>query len=186
MSETIEAKRCPTCKKSLPVSAFSKNRSRKDRLDCQCKSCNKGRKKKYRQSPQGKATEKKYRKSEDRKGVLKKYNQSSKGKATAARHAQTEKGKATQKRYKATEKGKATVKRASMNSRLKHPDRRKARDVVNNAVKRGTIPPITTQICEDCGKPAQCYHHFLGYSSEHHFGVVPVCFLCDKKRHKSL
>lgn len=82
-------------------------------------------KKRYRQSPKGKAmrkrTEKKYRQSP--KGKLtqkrhqKKYEQSPEGKATRKRHDQTSKGKTTKKKanekYRKSNKGKLANRRGS-------------------------------------------------------------------------
>lgn len=35
----LKTKKCGKCKIVKPVSEFSKNRTRKDRLDCYCKEC---------------------------------------------------------------------------------------------------------------------------------------------------
>jgi hypothetical protein len=50
---------------------------------------------------------------------------------------------------------------------------------VNQAVKKGILPPAATLICVDCGKPAQCYEH-RDYNKP--LEVVPTCKGCNIRR----
>ena len=64
--------------------------------------------------------------------------------------------------------------------RLRHPNRYKARNAVNNAVARNKIPKVTSCICQSCGSKAENYHHHKGYDIEHWLDVVPLCRKCHK------
>lgn len=59
--------------------------------------------------------------------------------------------------------------------------RARARGKVANAVKRGTLPNLTTTIvpCIDCGKRASQYDH-RDYRKP--LDVQPVCLICNCKR----
>ena len=56
------------------------------------------------------------------------------------------------------------------------------RSAVTSAVKHGLLPRPATIPCVDCGKPAQEYHHHLGYAPEHWLNVVAVCRTCHRNR----
>lgn len=159
MSEQIITKRCTVCKQIKPVSEFYKNRTRKDNHRRDCKVCNCKRVKEYRQTERGRES--------NRQGV--------------ARYLKTKKGKACYKRYRQTEKGKAVDKRF----RIRHPECRKAKDVVNHAVNAGKLPKIHSLLCVYCSKPAQQYHHWHSYEPEHWLDVIPVCRKCHNKLHRS-
>lgn len=53
-----------------------------------------------------------------------------------------------------------------------------ARNAVNNAVKKGELPRVSTLPCSKCGKPATGYHHHKGYAKEHRLSVIPTCNKC--------
>ena len=55
-----------------------------------------------------------------------------------------------------------------------------AQNEVCKAVLRGDLPKVSTCLCEDCGVPAQQYHH-ENYSKP--LEVVALCVQCHKKRH---
>lgn len=149
MSEIIITKRCGHCKKTKPISKFYKDSARKNGIRCQCKYC----------CNKGQKTEKvkdyhcKY---------TKKYQKTKKGKAIAKCYMQSEKGKQMFKRYC-----------------FKHPDRRQAKVIVNNAIASGNIQPAKTYNCK-CGKQAQQYHH-PDYSKPLY--IIPVCVKCHKEFH---
>lgn len=60
----------------------------------------------------------------------------------------------------------------------------KAAKAVSNAIKEGTLPVVTTLLCE-CGATARHYHHDNGYEVEHQLDVEPLCIPCHMKRHWS-
>lgn len=53
---------------------------------------------------------------------------------------------------------------------------------ISNATRSGKLPKANTLLCSDCGRPAGCYDHYLGYAKENRFAVQPVCFSCHNKR----
>jgi len=157
MAETIITKRCPHCKQIKPLSEFSKNRNRKDRVQYNCKSCAK----QYAQSEKGKTANK--------KGV-EKYRRTERGRVArrkASRKCQkTPKGKATRKRYS-----------------TRNPEHCKARSATNQAITNGILPRPDSLLCHYCPKQAQQYHHWHGYEKEHWFDIVPVCRICHIQQH---
>lgn len=65
----------------------------------------------------------------------------------------------------------------------------RAHQAVNNAVRRGKIPPAHALPCVDCGhewregQPNRHeYDHYLGYAPEHRLSVQAVCKSCHSKR----
>ncbi len=65
-------------------------------------------------------------------------------------------------------------------------DREQARRRVNALARRGRIPPPSELPCVDCGHQGDDrrheYDHHLGYGSEHHLDVQPVCTRCHAAR----
>jgi len=62
------------------------------------------------------------------------------------------------------------------------PEVKAAHWTVSNAKRQGKLALPQTLACNDCGKPARCYDHYLGYSPEHRLDVQPVCYSCHWKR----
>ena len=62
----------------------------------------------------------------------------------------------------------------------RYPERRRAREIVKDAVRRGDLAPIKTQTCFDCGDQACAYDHFDGYDKP--LSVQPVCSKCHGRR----
>lgn len=53
---------------------------------------------------------------------------------------------------------------------------------VNRAVwSTEELPNLSTQVCDECGAPAEDYHHYLGYDSEHWLDVKPLCRKCHRR-----
>ncbi len=161
--QTKNSKVCNKCKAEKPETAFSKNRTMKDGLQCQCKMCCKLYQAIYRQTPEGKKT---HRKS------CRQYDQTPNGREARRKGL---------KKYHRSAKGKISSKRW----RLQCPGRVKARQAVNNAVAASRIPRPDTFQCAYCGKAAQQYHHWHGYDRQHWLDVIPACRKCDKASHKS-
>ena len=61
-------------------------------------------------------------------------------------------------------------------SAKKYPERRRAREVINNEIRAGRMLAAKKKICVDCGKPAMAYDHTKGY--ENPLLVEPVCCVC--------
>ncbi len=67
-------------------------------------------------------------------------------------------------------------------------DRKQARQRVNVEVRTGRRPHPNSLPCTDCGHEWSAgerrheYDHYLGYSSDHHYDVQPVCTTCHAVR----
>ena len=57
-----------------------------------------------------------------------------------------------------------------------------AQKALNNAVKSGLIPHISTRTCVLCGSKAHVYHHW-SYAEEDWFNVTPLCGSCHQVHH---
>lgn len=64
---------------------------------------------------------------------------------------------------------------------VRSPDKAKAHNAINNAVRSGRMRHISTQVCARCGAPAEEYHHYRGYAPEQRLKVVPLCRGCHKQ-----
>lgn len=173
MAETIISKRCSKCKKIKRFSEFYKDRTRKDGYRYVCKICQYESLKEYRQTEHGKNICKK---------ILRKYQRTQKGKATKKHYAQSEKGRKVSRRalskYKQTEKGKEATRRYNEHLRLREPNRIKARNAVNVAIRKGELPSPESLQCLICLKPSAQYHHHKGYAPEYWLDVIALCKAC--------
>lgn len=66
----------------------------------------------------------------------------------------------------------------SVKYRKDHREMCNAHRAVSFAILIGILPPVKTQTCDHCGKPAVHYHHNLGYDFEHWLDVLPLCIKC--------
>ena len=78
--EGAELKPCSKCKQYLPLTDFSKDNKRWDKLRLLCKECGNEKGKKYRESDRGKETTRKYMQSGRSREVERKYRQTIEGK----------------------------------------------------------------------------------------------------------
>lgn len=78
------------------------------------------------------------------------------------------------------EKYKAIFTRGKKKMNEKYPMKKKARMVVNNAVRDGKIPKASVLQCAECGESAKQYHHHRGYEEENWLNVIPLCRECHK------
>ena len=101
------------------------------------------------------------------------------------RHTKTGQKKRRQEyeKYRQTEKMKLTQCRNYYKQRLKYPAKIKARAAIHNSIIGGRLAAPTNFKCHNCPNQAQEYHHYLGYSPEHWFDVVPICKCCHRKIH---
>ena len=164
-----EMKTCSKCKQTKRLSEFQKNRAQKDGFSCWCKTCNKV----YNQSEVGKSNRKHYGQSEKGKTRDKRYRQSEKGKVA------DRKGK---EKYRKTAKGRLSQKRL----KARYPNKIKARNAINSAIRIGKMISPKLLLCHYCPKPAQQYHHWHGYEPEHWLNVIPVCTDCHQKCKKKI
>lgn len=70
-------------------------------------------------------------------------------------------------------------------------DKNQARRRVNHLVENGTIPHPNSLPCHKCGHECTFtdglhheYHHFKGYSAEHHESVQALCTACHSITHR--
>ena len=184
MSEPIINKHCSKCKQIKPVSEFYTDTRVRDGYRSECKSCHNITILKYQNTEKGKAvkkaTQKRYSQSEKSKIVQKRYAQSKKGKTVQKRSNQSKKGRAAKRRYNQSEKGKIAIKRYY----IRHPERIRARGVVNQAIKEGKLPHLNTLKCA-CDNQAEHYHHWHGYAIECQLDVIPVCSKCHSRQSQS-
>lgn len=97
------------------------------------------------------------------------------------RRAKLEKAVAARKAYRTTERGKLAASRARITSRHRHPEKHKARDIVNNAIRDGLIKKSP---CEECGSTARVHGHHDNY--ERPLDVRWLCHPCHMKHHAAL
>jgi hypothetical protein len=68
--------------------------------------------------------------------------------------------------------------------RARHPEHKKARQAVYEAIKRGDLLKPTR--CEDCGQEKPLQGHHESYEKEHWLEVRWVCRKCHRKIHGDL
>lgn len=98
------------------------------------------------------------------------------------RYYRSAKGNAVRTAYAKTEKCKASHERHAE----KYPEKRRARNAVNNAVVAGHMPSAKTQTCQHCDNQAELYHHHKGYATEHWLDVIALCRKCDVADHLTI
>lgn len=67
-------------------------------------------------------------------------------------------------------------------SNARHPERKRARTILGNAIRDGRFPRASTQACVDCGAQATQWDHHLGYAIESALAVEAVCRRCHNLR----
>lgn len=65
-------------------------------------------------------------------------------------------------------------------SAARYPERRRAREKVKDAIRRGDLKRAKELRCVDCGEPAKRYDHYAGYDKP--LAVEAVCYKCDGLR----
>lgn len=156
----------PECKRKgqlLPLSEFNKRKASSDGHQHRCRECAKEALSEYRETEQGK---------EVRARNQRAYRRRPNGRATDSRGS---------KKYRQSEKGKE--KDAQRRKRDKHKVQVRSR--LNHAVKSGLLPSPKSLACTRCGKKAEEYHHYAGYSLAKALDVIPLCKMCHAKTHSS-
>jgi len=165
MANTIQTKCCSRCKEIKSLSEFYKDKRHLDGHQSDCKVCFSKQIKKYHQTDKYKIAQKRYQQTERYKARIKRCNQSKAGKAKI-------------KRYRQTKKGKKNHRKSAFLYRNLYPERVKAYNAVRHAIAASKLSSPKFLLCHYCPKPAQQYHHWHGYESEHWLDVVPVCKKC--------
>ena len=94
--------------------------------------------------------------------------------------------KACRAAYQRSPAGKAVQCKAFAKYRAENPDRIKARNAVNDAIKLGHLCPPSELDCNHCGEQAQHWHHWWSYAEEFWFWILPLCRKCHKAEHARL
>jgi hypothetical protein len=141
----------------------------------------------YRQTEASKISKRRYSQSEKGKETVRKYNKRPEVKARQRKYWKSEAGKAAWKRHTQTIQGKSSHCRANANYRNNHPERVKAHDVVNKAIRAGKLSRPDTLQCEypGCNKQAAHYHHD-SYESKHWFDIEALCIEHHNFIHQSI
>ena len=149
-------KNCSKCKTEKSKAEFSKNRSTEDGLKHQCKTCIA----EYYQSSR-----------EEIRQKHKVYYLSNKKEIFQQ-----------QSEYNQTPDGRDSQHKGSREQWLKFPEKHKARQAVNNAIRDGrlTRPPI----CESCFREKLVHGHHADYDK--HLDVDWLCIKCHTELHKEL
>ncbi len=85
------------------------------------------------------------------------------------------------KAYRQSLKGKKKINHLARLYRKHNPNRWKAMNAVNHAVRGGKLPPVKTLKCHLCFNLAEQYHHYLSYKPQHWLNILPVCKKCHRK-----
>lgn len=160
MAKNKSTKICTHCKHIKPLSDFYIIKS-SQAPDSWCKICRREYVKAYANTPKGKQVHKQARQ---------KYRESQHGRKRILQ-------------YRRTKRAKLARARRCKKYRLKNPVRIKIQSDVGHAVAAGRLAPAKSHACLLCGRQAQEYHHYLGYSEQARFAVVPLCKRCHKKTH---
>lgn len=175
MSKASAEKYCYACKQTLLSNAFGKNKSKKDGLCDECKSCKKLSDAKSHQ------THREYRlkKMQEYRTIHKDELQEK-----ARQHSRSEKGreinnKATRRYYR---RHRETVLDKCKQRNLNNPEKYIAEYTVSNAIKLGKL--IRPDICQKCGRAGHIEAHHPDYSKS--LSVVWLCKKCHGKEHRKV
>lgn len=144
-------KQCTKCKSVLPFSEFHKWKYGKDGYKSCCKKCNTKDVTSYQKTPRGRQIHLR----------------------NSCKYERTEKGKRNKKRYVGSDKGCIMVKERSRKNRERFPEKCRARDVLNNAVKSGKIKAPSN--CIVCSKRRKLHGHHDDYDNP-----LEVRWMCQK------
>ncbi len=182
---TSETKKCSVCKQVKSVTEFPKDSSRPDGVSYTCRQCYREYRKRHKAPARRPATdEDRQRQREYNKqhwaSMTVEQRREHNAKMRVYKAANREKVRQSHRDYRQANPNKIAVYAASYKERK--PEAVAAKNAVNNAIKEGRLLPVKTQLCADCGKQAQNYHH-ESYAPEHQLDVVPLCRSCHKQRH---
>jgi len=156
MSEQIITKQCTKCKEVKPFSKFNICTNNPFGYQAYCKVCQKQYSKQHLQTERGREL----------------HRQNS------ARRRCSLKGQEYHRKYNRSKNARQSYKSYC----IQNPEKRKAKDAVNNAILRNGMPPASNYKC-NCGEQAKQYHH-PSYAPINWFKVIPLCINCHKKRHR--
>ena len=144
----MEAKVCTGCSKEHPLSNFYKRRESRDGHRADCKNCVDAKNRKYVERNKEAITAYKKQYAEDNAEQIVQYRQK-------WYDDNKEDIKARVNQYSQTPRGQEVRKQASNSWLQRHPEKKKASQAVNNAIRDGRL---VRQLCEVCGEKAQGHH----------------------------
>ena len=166
-------KPCSKCKQDKALSEFRQYSPNKYRGAC--KDCEKKSSREYRQSHRAEVKE-----------SLRKYNESHRiERATFSREyywAHTKEIAEQSRKYSQTPEGRLTNGKGAKKYRLDHPEKTKAHDILNHAVRAGKLERPDT--CEDCSKKRKVHGHHEDYDKP--LEVDWLCQACHIELHRLL
>ena len=157
----MNSKTCGKCNRSLSLSDFHKNHTKKDGLNSECKDCAKKRTSDWSKKNRDK----------DRENTRKKYKKHREKRLEYFRERHANNSSLFRKRVR--------------EYRESSPEKYKAHNAVTNAITRLDLPHASGLVCESCQEAqAQQYHHHNGYAPEHVLDVVALCTTCHGEEHR--
>ena len=172
---TMLKKYCYVCKLHKSVSCFGKNRSKKDGLSTECRECKRLQDKKYHRENR----EVHCKKMKDwRNSNLETQQEKERSYARSERGREVN-NKATRKYYQIHRELCLT---RTKKRNIENPEKCKARNQINNAVKLGKID--RPDYCQRCNKKRLTQSHHPDYSKP--FEVTWVCRKCHGKLHRKV
>lgn len=150
-------KTCFKCSRELPLGAFYRHKGMADGRLNKCKTCTKADANRYRA---------------DNLERVQAYDRARANQPhrVAARDA-----------YQQTEQGRVAARRAKRAYIERNPERRRAHNATNNAVRDGRL--VKSDACERCGGKSRLHGHHDDYSRP--LNVVWLCTRCHREVHAS-
>lgn len=164
-------KTCSKCRETKPLSEYHKDKRNADGLYGHCKSCHYAMTQTYAHTEKGKES--------IRQSAKANYEERGGREKSRIRNA---KPSSIEKRaeYRQTEAGKEAQGRKDAKRRQEQIQKLRAKDAVNNAIKRGALPLVNTLKCARCDNQAEEFHH-ESYAMEDFLRVTPLCKSCHAK-----
>lgn len=166
----MDQKNCCTCRRTLPIEQFHRNKSQGDGRDPRCKEC------RSREAAERNARPhvKKRRAETARKRYLKKREQILR--QTSA-YAKTPTGRAVNARCSKAWERTPEARAWRRTWKQMNPEKAKAYSALHTALRSGQI--AKPKSCQKCGATGRISgHHHKGYSPEHQLDVEWLCYKC--------
>ena len=156
----VKSKICCLCKTEKPLEDFYRKKERRDGRQAYCKSCNNKKAVSYYQSHKS-----------DPRWLLKHRTKCRFSLQEARKHGRVK------------PKTKQQQKQISKNQRTKFPEKIKARSVVLNALRSGSL---VRGKCEVCGTSKRVHAHHWSYLPEHWYNVQWLCHTHHMEAHRKM
>lgn len=177
----MDDKRCPQCGLIMPLSCFSKDKSRPAGVKVWCRECCRAYSAAHPPKPRPAPSQKTCKGCGEAKAISEFYRNKlcADGYRSICKVCIAVRGRLPEwvesRRRSESRRPKRTVRR--------DPLKTAARNAVKSAIARGELAHWNTAICAHCGGAAVHYHHQNGYEREHWLDVIPLCRLCHSNEH---